>query len=71
MREDLLHFAVLGALVVPAIAVGLALGWSDGAIGTIALVAIGAGLFAGDALSARFKGGRETRRLRLALARHR
>jgi hypothetical protein len=58
MRTDLVHFAVLIAFGAGALALGLALGWSDGALGVATLAATAAGLFAGDRIAEGRRGNR-------------
>jgi hypothetical protein len=53
MRDDLLHFAILIAVVGPMLALGLLLGFSDEALGVTVLGGIAVGLLAGDAVSNR------------------
>ena len=48
MREDLTHIAVLVVAAAVALAIGLSLGWSDGALGVAVLAALGIGLFLAD-----------------------
>ncbi len=53
MREDLTNMAVLIGLAAVALAVGLGLGWSDGALGVAVLAAMAVGLFAIERLPIR------------------
>ena len=53
MREDLTHIVLLVALAAIALAVGLGLGWSDGALGVAVLAAMAVGFLVGERLPIR------------------